>query len=43
MTTETTTVPLALRATAIGLWVVVGALLVYGVSQTVIKAAALFG
>ena len=28
---------------AVALWVVVGGLLTYGVSQTVIKAAALFG
>lgn len=32
----------ALRATAIALWCVVGALLAYGVAMTVIKAAALF-
>ncbi len=32
-----------IRALAIGLWVVVGSLLVYGIGQTVIKASALFG
>lgn len=32
----------ALRATAIALWCVVGALLAYGIAMTVIKAAALF-
>lgn len=31
------------RAMALGLWVVVGSLLAYGVLQTVLKAAALFG
>ena len=31
------------RAMALGLWVVVGSLLAYGVLQTAIKAAALFG
>lgn len=34
---------LTVRTAALSLWVVVGTLLVYGVSQTVIKAAALFG
>ena len=33
----------AVRTAAIVQWVVVGALLAYGVSQTAIKAAALFG
>lgn len=32
-----------ITAFALGLWVVVGALLAYGVTQTAIKAAALFG
>jgi hypothetical protein len=31
------------RAMALGLWGVVGSLLTYGVLQTAIKAAALFG
>ena len=31
------------RAMALGLWGVVGGLLAYGVLQTVLKAAALFG
>ncbi|HST80551.1 MAG TPA: hypothetical protein VLL08_02295 [Kineosporiaceae bacterium] len=30
-------------AAAIALWVIVGAGLVYGISQTVVKVAALFG
>jgi hypothetical protein len=33
----------SVRAMALGLWVVVGSLLAYGVLQTAIKAAALFG
>lgn len=32
-----------LRLAAISLWVAVAALLVYGISQTAIRAAALFG
>lgn len=32
-----------IRTLALGLWVLVGSLLVYGISQTAIKAAALFG
>lgn len=31
------------RVMALALWVVVGALLAYGIAQTVLKAAALFG
>lgn len=31
------------RAMALALWVVVGALLAYGIAQTAIKASALFG
>ncbi|MCC2315483.1 MFS transporter small subunit [Cellulomonas xiejunii] len=31
------------RAMALALWVVVGSLLTYGVAQTALKAAALFG
>lgn len=44
-TKETTTASAgtSVRAMAIGLWAVVGTLLGYGVLQTVIKAAALFG
>ncbi len=33
----------SVRAMAIGLWGVVGSLLAYGVLQTALKAAALFG
>lgn len=33
----------AARAAGIGLWVIVGAGLAYGVTQTAIKVAALFG
>lgn len=33
----------AISAMAIGLWCVVGGLLTYGIIETVIKAAALFG
>ncbi len=34
---------LAIRGMAVGLWAVVGTLLGYGILQTAIKAAALFG
>ena len=40
---EVLAVPAALRGGAVTLWVAVGALLGYGVLQTVLKAAALFG
>ena len=35
--------PAAVRTMALALWVVVGALLAYGIAQTVVKASALFG
>lgn len=43
-TTAASSMPGApVRAMALGLWGVVGSLLAYGVLQTAIKAAALFG
>lgn len=42
---EVATVPVggATKAAAVGLWAVVGAGLVYGISQTAVKVVALFG